>query len=239
MSRTSVTETEAGIDLINSYKRRKSAASLLKPGALLVMKCPEPLMLDEERVWSVSRPFAQNDSVEFAFVDQERLSQPILHTKPLVFRGSVVFPADSSRVWYIQQARRKPFEESNQLAFEQVAVLKADSVVPGRYVLSLHYYTARQTYHEMANMLVLAKRKGSEYSWQDVFPLKLFSGFGQGYAILEHAVQLESGYDYEVFVHGGEDLTYRVSDFMLRPINRDVLVIRPGGDSTYNNFPIR
>lgn len=239
MSRTSVTETEAGIDLINSYKRHKTAASLLKPGPLLVMKCPEALLLDEERVWSVSRRFARNDSVEFAFVDQKRLSQPILHTTPLVFKGSTVFPADTNQVWYIQHAKRKPFEAANQLAYEQVAVLKADHVLPGKYVLSLHYYTSRQTYHEMSNMLVLAKRKDSLYAWQDIFPLKLFSGFGKGFAILEQPVELESGYDYEVFIHGGEDLTYRVSDFMLRPIHRDVLIIRPGGDSTYNNYPVK
>lgn len=239
MSRTSVTETEAGIDLLNSYKRVKRSDPLLQNGPLLVIKCPEPLLLDEERVWSVSQQFAANDSVKFAFISQENLHQPILKTKPLVIQAHSHFRSDSGNLIYLQHENRRPYEESSQLAYEMVYILKADSIKPGSYVLSLHYYTEQQTYREMANMLVLARKKGEEYNWQNIFPLKLFSGFGDGYAILEQAVDLEKGYDYEIFIHGGDELTYKVSDFMLRPIDQDVMVIRMSGDTTYNNFPTR
>lgn len=239
MSRTSVRETEYGIDLLNSYKQNKKADPLLQPGPLFVIKSPEPLLLDESRAWSVTSRFAGNDSVEFGFIKQERLHQPILKTQPHIIQGAAPFRSASRDLLYLQHENRKPFQDASQLAYEMVYVLKADSLAPGPYILSLHYYTPQQTYREMANMLVVAKKKGDDYTWQNIFPLKLFSGFGEGFAIIEQPIELEQGYNYEFFIHGGEELSYRVSDFMLRRPEQDVMVIRSSGDTTYNNFPSR
>jgi len=237
MSRTSVTETEMGIEILNSYKRKRASDSLLNEKPFFVIKTQETLMEDEKRLWKLTSKYSKNDSTEFGFVTKALMHQPILDANILEIKGKNLYYSDSTSVVYIKEENRKPYQESNQLNYDGMYVADSNSLQSGFYILSLHYHTKAKTFREMANSLIVAKAKGKEYNWKYSLPLKVVSGFGSDYSIVEYLIELEKDCRQEFFIHGTYDLGYRVSNFLLRPETLSVRVISVQNDTLYNNFP--
>lgn len=237
MSRTSVSETEMGIEILNSYKQKRGIDSLLNNKDFFVIKTNEPLMEDEKRLWKVTRKFEENDSTQFGFVSLKHMHQPILDSTLFEIKGQTTYVNDSASVVYIKEEARKPFHESNQQYYDGIYVADTNFLAPGQYILSLHYYTKDKTFRGMANSLIVAQKKGEDYVWKYTLPLKVVSGFGSGNSIVEYRIELEKDCRYEFFAHGTYDLGYAVSDFLLRPETLSVRVISAQNDTLYNNFP--
>ena len=193
-------------------------------------------MEDEKRLWRVSLPLIQNDSVSFATITSHQLYQPILDTAVVRISGDKLL-AGPDQVLYLGTDKAAVFTETTQTEYAMICSLDANLLKPGSYIVSLHYHTAGKTYREAANTFVVAKAKGEEYNWQDVLPLKVPSGFGQGFSIIERRIDLEAGHRYEFFIFGNHSKQYRVSDFLLRPEGKSVVVVKDQGDTLYNNCP--
>ncbi len=239
LSRTSVKETEMGIEILNSYKQKRELDSLINTNDFFVIKTNEPLLEDEKRLWSITQFISKNDSTEFGCVSPSQMRQPILDKKILEIEGKNSYVNDTASVVYIKQEARKPFLESNQQNYDGIFVADSNLLPQGSYILSLHYFTNARTFRDMANSLIVAEAKGKDYNWKYALPLKLASGFGNHYSIVEFKIDLEKNCRYEFFAHGTYDLGFRVSNFLLRPENLSVRVITAQHDTLYNNFPTR
>jgi len=237
MSRTSVPETEMGIEILNSYKQKRAVDSLLNENPFFVIKTQEPLMEDEKRLWRITTKYTKNDSTEFGFISLKLMHHPILEPSILEIKGKTMYYNDSASVVYIKEEARKPYQESNQLNYDGMYVADTNALRAGSYILSLHYHTKAKTFREMANSLIVTKAKGEEYNWKYALPLKVVSGFGTDNSIVEYLIELEKDCRHEFFIHGTYDLNYRVSNFLLRPETLSVRVISAQNDTLYNNFP--
>jgi hypothetical protein len=237
MSRTSLLETRSAINFLNSYKKNLVTDAFLSAEDVFVIKTDDPLFEDELRAWHVTNRYLQNDSTQFGFLSRNKLRQPILDGKLLTLESNKILPSDSLPLLYLSKENCTPFLPSNAMVYEMVHESDTNGIPSGTYILSFHYHTDDKTYISTANSMVVAKKRGEDYHWQDVIPLKQPSGFGDGYSIIERRIELDGRYAYEFFIHGGHDFSYHVSNFMLRPLGTSVRVVTSEKDTLYNNYP--
>ena len=239
MSRTSITETENGLNLLNSYLSHKPAADKLKGGEFFVIRTEKELMPDEARLFNCVNQIGSNDSLTYGFISQSKfLSRKI--TAPLVVLANKNYTnADSSNLVYITNQNREPYTIGHMEKFSSLYILDSNLVQGGNYVMSLKYHYTLKNYHALACDIIVTETDGSKFSWKYMVPMRILSGFYKGYAVFETKLQLDKNKKYEFLISGREAQIYHVSDFMLRPEDMNVLVKVSASDSTFNNFPTR
>ncbi len=238
LSRTSITETEDAIELFNPYKNNRKVMQQCSNQPFLVLKTNDELMPDEERVAKKTSFFYKNDTLAVGYISKKALLDPALPA--YVYRIESLRHtdnSDSSNVFYIHNENRRPFLPSMVNSYENIFVLDSNRIQTGRYVVSLHYYFTKKTFKGVSNQLIIASTQGANTEWKYLKPLRLLSGFYNGFAIFEYAFDLEKQNKYEFLLKGGEAVSYRISDFLLRPNTRDVLIINQTQDTLINNFP--
>ena len=235
MSRTSISETEELVQLLNSYKKNKLSTKLLNDNPFLVIKTKDPLMPDEDRLLTKVKMFYKNDSLQFGEIYKKELLQRTLD--PHVFYTDHAMQADSNNIVYIPWKNKKPFLRSNMQNYETMYVVDSNKIKSGTYIVSFHYHYTKKIYTSLGVTLIVTEGSGGEPTWKYFQAISLLSGFYTGFAIMEYKIELEKGKKYEFILKGSEDLYYNVSDFMLRPENESVIVIKQNTDSLFNNFP--
>jgi hypothetical protein len=235
-SRGSRTETEACIQLMNSYKRKQLGAEQFNNKNLFVIVTKDPLMPDEARLKKDLQFFKRSDSLSYAFLRPEDLLRPKISAEPVIIRSGDSSLFNSQAIIYIPSSPQQPFVKTKFSDFCVLKKLDSNQVKEGLYILSLHYYYQPTTYRDLALDLIVTESINGHYQWRDLLPLRCMSGFYQGYAVFETYVKLNAGGRYEFILSGKEDRSYHVSDFLLRPAETDVIIVRPKGDSLYNNF---
>lgn len=235
-SRGSRTETEACIQLMNSYKRKQLGAEQFNNKNLFVIVTKDPLMPDEARLKKDLQFFKRSDSLSYAFLRPEDLLRPKISAEPVIIRSGDSSLFNSQAIIYIPSSPQQPFVKTKFSDFCVLKKLDSNQVREGLYILSLHYYYQPTTYRDLALDLIVTESINGHYQWRDLLPLRCMSGFYEGYAVFETYVKLNAGGRYEFILSGKEDRSYHVSDFLLRSAETDVIIVRPKGDSLYNNF---
>lgn len=236
LSRTSINETEEGIQILNAYKKNKTADRFMNNRPFLVIKTKTPLLPDEERIWQGTTVFQKSDSLQFGYISRSELQTPVLDKKIITITAAQVQNKDSSNVLYLPTENRKPFTFSNDGEYE--FILKADSntMSSGSYIVSLHYYYTNNTWKDVLCHLIVNKSANGSSGWQYFLPIRVLSGFYKGYGVFEYKIDLERNSSYEFIIKRGYNHFYKISDFMLRPDGTTVRLINRG-DTVYNNFP--
>ncbi|HQQ94725.1 MAG TPA: hypothetical protein PLQ93_09235, partial [Bacteroidia bacterium] len=236
-SRSSISETKAGINLLNCYNKDNPYWKFLNDRPLLVFKTNESLLPDEERMASKLKFQARNDSVQFGFFSKRELLQPVLDQNIFTLNGDSISKLDSIGLICIPNKKGSPYTKANFMNYEMAYVLDSNKIPSGQYVVSIHFYPSGLTFHEMGAGFIITKQKGKEYIWQDMLPFKLQSAFYEQFGVLERYVELERHARYEFMIKGGENIEYRVSHFLLRPVGTSVRLIQKT-DTLLNNFPV-
>jgi hypothetical protein len=236
LSRTSISETEDGIELLNAYKHKRRAMELSSAQPYLVIKTKDHLMPDEERLFKKTRAFYTGDSLQFGYVTTSAMKNPELNPYVHRLRG----PANNTTlpVIYVHAENRKPYLPSIISSYENALTLDSNVLQTGNYFVSLHYHFDKKSYKEVNNHLIIAKTRGPLYEWEYAVGLPLFSGFYKGFAVFEYRFFLDGHNKYEFTLKGEADRSYRISDLMIRPDTCDVMVVT-GTDTLINNFPLR
>lgn len=236
LSRTSISETEDGIELLNAYKRNRRAMELSSAKPYLVIKTKDWPMPDEERFFRKTRMFYTGDSLQFAYIDPTAMKNPGLH--PYVHRLRGPGSHTTLPVIYVHAENRKPYLPAIISSYENALTLDSNVLQTGNYLVSLHYHTGKKSYKDMNSHLIIAKTRGTHYEWEYSMAIPFFSGFYEGFAVFEYRFFLGGHNKYEFILKGETDRSYHISDLLIRPDTSDVEVIT-GTDTLLNNFPLR
>ncbi len=236
MSRTSLRETENSLSLLNNYEGHRGVLENIGSGGFFILKTRDALLPDEERLLSKVNFFAHNDSLSFGFIDKVRFLSPQMDSLKITLDAGKNVLADSAGLVYIHQEDRKPFVSSAVEDYEHIYQLDSGKIQSGNYIVSLHYFYEQDTYRAIASDLIVTKTSLAGSEWFYILPLRYFSGYYRGYGVLERKIFLEKNYTYEFILKGNYKLHYRISDFMLRPEGKTV-IIPEKNDSLINNFP--
>lgn len=235
LSRTSLTETKDLIQVLNSYKKEKAISTFFTNGDFFVINTSDPKLPDEERLLKSIRLYGENDSLQFAFVSQEKLLSRKLDAR-LVELTNYNEKADSSDIVFIEQEDRKPFTSTNMKDYENIYTLDSNHIKTGKYIVSFHYYYSKQTYQALACGLIIQRTNSKNSDWQYNQPIRYLSGFYSGYGVFEYKFDLMRENKYEFILKGNLDETYRISHFLLRPETISTRFVTTEKDTLYNNY---
>lgn len=237
LSRTSITETEDVIQVLNSYRKHNNLADKLGPGDLFVITTADPLMPDEKRLLKSVNNFGENDTLKFGYLSKKDLFKRKLEPPVLTLGPESRSATDSTHVIYVPYENRKPFTTANILDYEKIFVLDSNTISSGFYVLSFHYHYTLKTFRSLACDLIVTRTDKTSSEWQFMIPVRNLSGFYEGFGVFEYDVALDQRNNYEFMIKGHIDQSYRVSDFLLRPAKQTVLIIGTQKDTLFNNYP--
>lgn len=237
MSRTSVTEAENLIQVLNSYKKENAVKKLVDNRDFFVIKTNDALLPDEKRLATHLVTFLENDSLHFSYISSEDLFSKKTNTSAYTLNTDKSFVNDSSSVIFIKSEDRKPFQTANMIDYEKIYDLASNRIKAGRYVVSFHFYYVPDNYRSLSVNLIIEEKQKNSSEWIYNVPVRLLSGFYKGYGIFEFELELKKESAYSFMLKGFDDRTYKVSDFVLRPENTDVKLENKGIESSYNNFP--
>ncbi|PBQ31610.1 hypothetical protein CNR22_07460 [Sphingobacteriaceae bacterium] len=234
MSRTSISETEEYIELLNSYKKKNVGIERLNSNPILVIKTKDPLLCDEDRLLTSVNMFYKNDSLEFGETTQSQLAHRKLDSRRVFVNKKI--EADSTGIVFIPYDHRKPFVTSRMQDYENIYTLDSNKFKTGNYILSFHYHYTEKIYTSMDLTLIVTQTNHKESAWKYFQRISILSGFYNGFAVMEYKIQLEKGSRYEFLLKGLSDKEYKISHFMIRPEFTSVISTQKN-DSLFNNFP--
>lgn len=238
LSRTSISETEAGIELLNAYKRHRKVLGYLSPAPFLVINTNELLLPDEERLLKKTKIFQKNDSLKIGYVSRQDLLTPTLNKNTLTLTANQNEDEGTRHVIYLRDMDKRPYLPSKMSDYEKAYTLDSLKIPSGRYIVSLHFHYTEKTFRGVYNHLIVVKINKTESVWEYAKALRIFSGFYPGFAVFEYPIELKRDNKYEFLLNGFGDRQYHISNFMVRPDTTDVRVIYKNRDTTINNFPI-
>ena len=236
LSRTSVSETEDGIELLNAYKKDRKILAYLSASPFLVINTNEMLLPDEERLLRKTNLFQHNDSLNIGYVKVKDIINPALNKHVYNIRTNHKEVDDSSGIIFLHDENKRPYRTSKMSDYEMAYSVDSLKLKSGRYIVSLHFHYTEKTFRDVYNHLIVVKINKKETVWQYAQALRVFSGFYPGYAVFEYPIELHHKNKYEFLLNGFGDKLYRISDFMIRPDTMDVRVIQKNKDTTINNF---
>ncbi len=235
LSRTSLTETENLIQTLNSYKKERSIEKFFTQSDFFVISTNDPKLPDEERLLKTMTFNDQNDSLDFAFISRQQLLSR--KTEGRMFDLNLLKRSDTNSVYFIEEENRKPFLVSNMKDYETIFVLDSNQHDNGNYVVSFRYYYTKKIYRALACDLIVTRVNQSGTEWLYTLPLRYLSGFYPGYGIFEYSIKLDRKNKYEFILKGSQDETYRISHFLLRPLDLTTRFVTTAKDTIYNNYP--
>jgi hypothetical protein len=235
-SRGSRNETEDLIQLYNSYKHEKTLASKLNTDDFFVIRSLDPLFPDEERLKPYATYFFKTDSLDFGFISKHNLLKPKKQSSAIRLLDNDTSLLPKYQINYIASAKRKPFVTANMADYETIFTLDSNTISSGRFIISLHYYFEPLSFRNLALDLIVTESQNGKKIWKELLPIRKLSGFYKNYAVFENFVELQKNASYEFILKGPEPCDYHISNFLLRPAERDVYKIEATGDTLYNNY---
>lgn len=236
LSRTSISETENLINVLNSYKNKLVIDNYINEKLFFVIMGNEKKLPDENRLVKAVDFFTTIDSFSFGYISPKKLKERKLDKNIYNIKRNLVTTNDSNDLIYLPWLNRKPFLESNMLNYEQIYVLDSNHIKSGNYIVSFHYYYTAKILKSVFCNLIITKTNNKNYLWKYNIPIRIFSGFYKGYSLFEYNIEIFNNSKYEFIIKGDENKSYKISDFMLRPKDKSVIVIPLNSDTLFNNF---
>ena len=236
LSRTSITETEEVIQTLNSYKKQHGIDNYLTGGDFLLIKSNDQLLPDEERLFKKSKVIHKDSMVQMALVKESAIFKRLASEKQVIISDTKVEPTYSCSLVYIESEPRKPFITSNLKNYEGIYTLDSNLLESGTYIMSLRYYYSPNTHWDVDCHFIVDEVSANKAEWIVYARVKSFNGFYKGYAVFEQKITINKNCKYNFMLNGNSDRDYKISHFLLRPENTDVLLVS-GTDSIFNNFP--
>jgi hypothetical protein len=233
MSRTSMSETEAVIGILNKYKRERPVLRKLSEKDMLVFRTKDPLLPDEERLIAKAEFFYKNDSLEIGTVNRGAVN----------LARSQGFTANindtNTSIKFLKTEDRNPFIPTSNKDYHKIFVLDSNVIPEGRYVVSMHYHYPERNYKFLAANLIVTEGNGAAYGWKYNTGFSMLSGVYKGRGVYENFIEIKKGHRYEFVTKGNADIMYKVSRFLLRPDSLNVMEVTSQGDTLFNNFPVK
>jgi hypothetical protein len=234
LSRTSLSESANIINMYGSY----DSIPFRDNEKFLVVHYKGRMKPDDERLVAATDFFYRNDLYQLGWLSAkawQAMKRPVIKDTLIVTGEN---PVISNGSYFLAAKPDKPFLPVNMKDFSLITVADASQLRPGRYAVSLHYYPSRFNWDGLDCNLIVSETKGSSYEWKYNLRLRSVSAVRDSFVIFEDEIEIKDSCKYDFLMYGIADLEYRISNFLLRPIGSNVL-IRNGGNTLVNNFPVR
>lgn len=236
LSRTSITETENIIQILNSYKKEHALTSFLGDKRFILLKTGGELFPDEERLYSKGEIVFKDSLLEALLLKENKLFERVLTDNVVKIESGKMNDKDTNNILFIASEQKKPFLKSNMEDYEIVCALDSNRFRSGNYIVSLHYYYSEKNHKALSCHLIINRVTSISALWEPLIPIKHLSGFYNNYCVFEKNLYLDRHSKYDFMLRGNWPGHYRISNFLIRPEKTSVLLIN-GKDSTFNNFP--
>lgn len=236
LSRTSITETEDLLELLNSYKKEKKIVNQLKNTDFFIIKTQDALLPDETRLLGMVSFFTQHDSLSFGYISVKDLLSQKKDSITRVLNNNARQAADSNNIILIPFENKKPYIPANIIDYENIFTLDSNQLKSGKYIVSMHYHYSEKIFRAISSNLIITKTDHKTHEWQYNIPIRYLSGFYNGFAVFEYPIELSSKNKYEFILKGFFDETYHISHFLLRPEHTTVFSVNNRQDTLINNF---
>lgn len=236
LSRTSIPETEELIGVLNAYKKQHSLISKLSASDFLVLKTDDPLMPDEERLFSKTKTFYKTDSVSFGIISCKKLFTAVSDSIEFIIKEHQPSRLETNTLVFISSEKRTPFLPASLEKLEMLYSLDSNKLESGNYFVSLRYHYREKVHSAMSGHLILNRVDHLGGEWTENLALKNFSGFYSGFGVFEIKLNLVKNKKYDFMILGTNKGNYNVSHFLIRPEGTTVKMISKN-DTAFNNFP--
>jgi hypothetical protein len=237
MSRTSISETEETINLLNNYKINRPALSKITEGNFLLIKTEKEILPDEERLFNSSKVFHQNDSLTFSIINKKDFLKKKFDKNILHYPYKNILNPDTNEIVFISKNKQPVFNGANMKDMTSIYSLDSNKINGGKYIVSFKFNYTLKNYHALACDLIITESEQNNLIWKYMIPLRIMSGFYKGFGVFESNIYLQKNKKYEFLISGREDQPYTISDFMLRPSDKSLIMAINHADTSYNNFP--
>lgn len=237
MSRTSIHESEAVIDLFNLNHIDRKILPFLNDKPFLVLLTRDPLLPDEERLLKKINFTNSIDSLSIGTLSIEALKKPLQLDREAGLDISNDTLALNNHCIYIRGTNKPPYTNCSINDLHTLFVLDSLQLPSGHYVMSMRYYYSEKNFQSVSANVIVTENLNGNYIWRDMLPIRKMSGFYDTYAIFEETIELNSKAKYEFLIQGYGDKNLRISDFMVRPDTLHVYCRERNGTITYDNFP--
>lgn len=236
LSRTSIPETEELIGTLNAYKKQHTLRSQLSESPFLVIKTNDPLLPDEERLFSKTEIFYKNDSVSFGTISYKRIFTAVLDSIEYIIKEDKPARLETNTLVFISEEKRTPFLPADLEKLEMIYSLDSNKLESGNYIVSLRYHYKEKNHSAVAGHLILNRVDHVSGEWIENLALKNFSGFYSGFAVFETKLNLNKNKKYDFMILGTNKGSYKISHFLIRPEGTTIKIINKK-DTAFNNFP--
>jgi hypothetical protein len=235
LSRTSISETEDLIAVMNAYKSDRPVLKKFAQSNILVIKTKDELLPDESRFDRTQKYFLTTDSLSYAWAIVSDFSRPDT-ASPEMIKDE---PRYTSDLIYIPGSDQKPFIDCNMNDYNKIMDLDTGKVISGTYVVSFRIPYMEKNYKSVACNLIITEATGEEYAWKYNVAVRLLSGFYPGYGVFEYRIVLDRTRKYEFILKGSIDRPFHISHFLLRPESKNIVWKDASGNAVINNFGSR
>ena len=234
MSRTSLVETETGLEILNRYKRNRAIDSLLAGQSFMIIKTGDELLEDELRVLKGMKPVKQNKENAF-FVATLRNFKISAAEKDSI--REIPNRSDTSKnILYIGSEHRPPFISTRINEYPRVTLIDSNTIAGGNYILSFHYHLIEKKFRYVHNNSIVVKINAQASDWQFFNSVRSASGFYDKFIVFEQRIKIDPHFQYEFLLNGAMEDYFKISSFLLRPESLDVKMASDAG-MLYNNYP--
>lgn len=236
LSRTSLSETQELLQVLNPYKKHHSVSQHLDNRDFFTIQTKDALFPSETRLAQKIKRIKGNDSLIFGSISTEELWNSCCDSSLTIDAKRNHLPDSIKNLVFVSFKDQRPFVASSLRNFETIYSLDSNSIKSGDYVVSFHYHSSLKNYRDVSGGLIIAGSSGKDYIWTYNIPLNYMAGFYGNYGVFEYKVSLEKKNKYDFMIKGDNDHLYHVSDFMLRPETLNVKLSRNGKEESCNNF---
>ncbi|MES2680398.1 MAG: hypothetical protein V4635_10955 [Bacteroidota bacterium] len=235
LSRTSLYETETALEILNPYKKKRQILSLTKDAPFLIVSTGENLKEDESRLLKRLQKTHQLGEQSFYNASKNDFLISEKELSGFVSIGEKI-GGKQKNVVFIASEKRKPFIDSEIGGYETIAKIDSAGADAGNYTVSFHYHLKEKKFRYIHNNLIVIKKNSHEDIWEYFTSVRSTSGFYDNFIVFEEKIKLDGHSRYEFMLHGPMKEKYRVSNFLLKPLDMNVKM-NHGGMELYNNYP--
>lgn len=212
LSRSSLSETAAWLELLNAYDAHHKSYDLLNPKPILCVNTPDLKLPQEERL-ALLKP---------AFWATKQFSLSALLPGDLKLKNNALTrhnAHDSLNTIYVPSGNSAPFVKSVLHGHMPFLKIPANTLQTGFYILSLHWKSSDSSYKSLAANVLITQSQNAIFKWAYYLPVNCLSGFYNDHYVFEHEIYITSEAQYECIIEGHGEVPFSIEQVVLRPKN--------------------
>lgn len=235
-ARTSIDEAANSIGLLNQYKNHDSILKLLNNRRIALLQCDSLLRPDEERLISRGKFEVEVEHYRLFTLSRNSFEDKTTNNSDFIFIPNAdKLKFDSLNTFYTKNVVLCTY--NNDSSLKKIIQLDSNTFQSGDYVISFYYHfkSFEKNYID-CNFIEQSEANSKAKSWDHASNITHYAYYDSMF-VFENKFFLDNKNNYTFLLHNKFDDTYRVSNLLIRPANKNTVY----QDEKYiriNNYPI-